>query len=53
MNKCIVEGCRLNATGSRGMCNMHYLRWRRHGDTDTVKYKTREGVKRARELGYE
>lgn len=33
---CNVEGCRDNAhysaSGSRGWCNKHYQRWRKHGD---------------------
>lgn len=28
---CSVEGCERTVT-ARGMCNMHYLRWLRHGD---------------------
>jgi len=29
--RCVVEGCRDPLHG-RGMCTIHYNRWRRHGD---------------------
>ena len=33
MNSCAVEDCgRVQQYLVRGMCNMHYLRWKRHGD---------------------
>lgn len=28
---CLVDGCE-TAPSKRGWCNMHYIRWRRHGD---------------------
>ena len=28
---CSIEGCRNTYRVKRGLCNMHYLRWRRHG----------------------
>lgn len=31
MNSCHIEGCE-RASKTRGMCNLHYLRWLRHGD---------------------
>ncbi len=33
---CSIEGCDKPAR-AKGWCNMHYCRWRRHGDTHTVK----------------
>ena len=32
LGNCKIEGCP-NEKGTRGWCNKHYLRWRRHGDT--------------------
>lgn len=33
---CTVEGCDGRAT-AKGMCSKHYARWRRYGNTDTVR----------------
>lgn len=30
--KCSVEGCENHGDIRKGLCNMHYRRWRRHGD---------------------
>lgn len=38
---CMVDGCNSLATnrgGARGMCNKHYLRWRKHGDPNFSLY---------------
>jgi len=39
--ECRVEGCMRDASrrvsGKRGMCQMHYARWRTHGDPSVVK----------------
>ena len=37
---CSVEGCR-RQHGSRGFCDMHYTRWKRHGDALRIKKDTR------------
>lgn len=34
---CLVDGCERKGNdpgGARGLCNLHYLRWKRHGSTD-------------------
>lgn len=33
---CSVEGCNRESS-KRGMCNTHYIRWRRHGDVNVVR----------------
>lgn len=33
---CSVDGCTSRCHG-RGLCRTHYKRWRKHGDTETVK----------------
>jgi hypothetical protein len=33
---CTVEGCEDRVVG-RGWCNKHYLRWKNHGSTDTLR----------------
>lgn len=36
MNRlCSVEGC-TRVRDARGMCNRHYLRWRKHGDPNVI-----------------
>lgn len=35
---CSIDGCK-NASRKRGWCSMHYRRWFRHGNPDTVKLK--------------
>lgn len=48
---CIVEGCELPHSSQRGMCNMHYIRWRLHGDVGANfskfgdGYTTRDGYR--------
>ncbi len=38
MNVCKVDGCELEvAYESSGLCNKHYLRWRRHGDVHYIE----------------
>lgn len=32
--KCSVEGCESHGDIRKGLCNMHYRRWRRHGDPE-------------------
>ena len=34
---CSVEGCDRPHSSQRGMCNMHYMRWAKHGDPAVVK----------------
>ena len=36
--KCSVDGCEKKGAG-RGWCQMHYRRWRRHGDVHAVHVK--------------
>lgn len=31
---CSIEGCGNTNRVKRGLCNMHYLRWKRHGDPE-------------------
>lgn len=33
---CKVEECSRGGKMRRGMCEMHWTRWRKHGDTETV-----------------
>lgn len=40
---CSVEGC-IRPTRARGMCHMHYGRWRAHGDTTKAKPGRKPGV---------
>lgn len=32
MKACTIEGCEKGGKLTRGMCNTHYTRWRKHGD---------------------
>lgn len=36
MKKCSIDGCEKPFFG-RGFCNMHYVRWRRHGSPNITK----------------
>ena len=49
MKVCTVDGCDRERL-ARGWCNMHYRRWRRHGDTDSARpnYRTPEEAFAAR-----
>ena len=33
---CSVDGCDRKGETRRGFCNMHYLRWKRNGNTETI-----------------
>lgn len=46
---CSVTGCGKTGTLTRGMCEMHYTRWQRHGDPQFVLGK---GVPRTDSPGY-
>lgn len=35
LKTCLIDGCDRNAY-SRGWCRVHYTRWRRHGDPETI-----------------
>lgn len=39
---CSVEGCE-KPTVTRGWCQMHYVRWRRHGDPEALGWNPVEG----------
>lgn len=36
MKKCSIDGCEKTYKITRGWCNTHYERWRRHGSPHTV-----------------
>lgn len=44
--ECSVEGCHrlLNRHCCRGMCQKHYLRWKRTGDTACIRHKPQQKV---------
>src|SRR4051812_4751656 len=33
---CVVEACESETRGAQGMCNAHYLRWRKHKHGDPM-----------------
>jgi hypothetical protein len=43
MKKCSIEGCEKAVLG-RGWCAMHYRRWKKHGDPNTLLQKQVHGV---------
>ena len=50
-NTCCADGCERNAS-KRDMCEMHYQRWRKHGDPMTVGHKGRKQPKAYPESAY-
>lgn len=52
MKVCSIEGCE-KVSRARGWCNMHYLRWRAHGDPNVVLEKKITGGYTAAERFYD
>lgn len=53
MTSCSIDGCAKNAS-KRGWCDMHYRRWRLHGDTSTtLKAANGDGYMQGGYLGHQ